>query len=201
MLKLKLQYFGHLMWRTESLEKTLMLGKIEVIFSIKFCRRRRGWQRMRWCDDVTKSMDLNLSKFWELMDREDWHAAFHGVTKNWTWLSDWTETERKEGFLDFILKQLVGKWYLIKWSEVAQLCPTFHDPMDCSLPGNSIHGIFKARVLEWVAISFSRGSSWPRDQTQVSHIVSRCFTIWTTWEVNTDLLGSLGVYESFLCRG
>ena len=88
MLKLKLQYFGHLMWRTESLEKTLMLGKTEVIFSIKFCRRRKGWQRMRWCDGFTKSMDLNLSKFWELMDREAWHAAFHGVTKNLTWLSD-----------------------------------------------------------------------------------------------------------------
>ena len=88
MLKLNLQYFSHLMWRTESLEKTLMLGKTEVIFSIKFCRRRKGWQRMRWCDGFTKSMDLNLSKFWELVDREAWHAAFHGVTKNLTWLSD-----------------------------------------------------------------------------------------------------------------
>ena len=107
MLKLKLPYFGHLMWRVDSLEKTLMLGKTED-------KRRRGQQRMRWLESITDSMDMCLSKLREIVkDREAWCATVHGVTKSWTWLSNWTR--RIDSTL---LCKTQERWQEERWKKV-----------------------------------------------------------------------------------
>ena len=155
MLKLKLQYFGHLMRRADSLEKTPMLGKIEG--------GRWGWQRMRWLDGITDSMHMGLGRLWELvMDREAWSAEVHGVTRSWTRLSDWTDGVNPN----------------LNYGVVSDSLPP------CCPPG-SVGILHTRIPLEWVAMASSMWSSQPRDGTQIFHIADIFFTIWTTRETQT----------------
>ena len=154
MLKLKLQYSGHLMLRADSFEKTLMLGKIEA-------RRRRddrGWDGWMASPTQWRWVWVNSRSWWQTGRPGVLWGPW--VMKIRTQLSDWTD------------------WL----GSVTQSWMTLCDPMDCSLPGSSVHGISQARTLEWVAVSYSRGSSWPRDQICVSCIGRQILHHWATRE-------------------
>ena len=173
MLKLKLQYFGHLMRRADSFKKILMPRDIEG-------RKRRGWHG--WMASLTQWI-------WVWVNSGSWcwtgrpgMLQFMGLKKSdmTEWLN-WSE-------LIYMQDVSYNCSCNCEWvSEVAHSCPTLCEPMNCSLPVFSIHGIFQARVLKWVAISFSRRSSQPRDWTWVSHIVGRHSAVWATREVHASV--------------
>ena len=154
MLRLKLQYFGHLIWRVDSLEKTLKLGGIGG-------KRRMGRQRMRWLDGITDSMHMSLSRLRDLvLDREAWYAGIHGVAKCGTRLRDWTECLHGNGEQSAFLKPMIKRnmifnqlFNIYSVSSVTQSCPTLYDPMNCSTPGLPVHQklleFTQTHVLDW----------------------------------------------------
>ena len=155
------------MIRQTTMFNSVYLNKLKMEFHIPYC--------------YLKIKFLRLWKFSFTMKNSTYHFNFKH------------KNHHRVPYCSYLLiRALKQKWT----SEVAQSCPTLCNPMGCSLPGSSIHGIFQAKVLEWLAISFSRGSSQPRDWTQVSHIAGRCFTVWATKEARNEILIKCHKYVS-----
>ena len=157
---------------------------------------------MRQLDGITESMDMSLGGLRELlMDREAWHAAVREVAKSRTQLN-WTISDVEHFFTCLFCISLETE---MKWKSVTQSCLTLCNPMDYSPPGSSVHGISQTRILEWVPIPFSRGSSQPRDRTRASYIAGGYFTIWATREAQLTgaslpvIFGQRNVYSKILC--
>ena len=176
MMKLKLQYFGHLMWRVDSLEKTLMLGEIGG-------RRRREQQRMRWLDSITDSMGMSLSKLQDFVDREAWRAVIHGVAKNRTRLSDWTDRLNCFTILWWFLPYIdmdQPRVYMWPHPEPLSHLPPHPIPLGCP-SALALSALFRASNLDWSSVShmiiymfqcYSLKSSHPRRLPQSPNVCS-----------------------------
>ena len=197
----KSSYSGVIRMGANAMWSRFLWGEIQIHRQThaekRWCEMRGEGSHLQTKEESWVRLSLRLRRLsWSPSDSEDYLEKTQLLS--WSGTSDLQNCEktdycsRQPPSLGFFVTETLNKQIHtsleVKWREVAQLCLTLCDLMDCSLPGSSVHGIFQVRILEWVVISFSRGTSWPRDQTQVSHIVGRRFTIWATRETHIQAL-------------